>query len=186
MRFAFLGLCCLFFVAAHAQLTPTEPDNSPMDMCYSPYAYPILKFQSRDAPAMPNARVVYSRPQRKGRQIFGDQVKYNELWRLGANETTELELFKAATIGGKKVAKGRYSLFCIPQPDSWTIIINKDLHSWGAFSYKPQSDLARFQVPVQKTDAPTEYFTIFFDNNNTLNLMWEHAKVQIPFVFAPK
>lgn len=186
MRFAIIVLLCLLHMAGKAQLTPTEPDTSPMDMCYSPYSYPILKFQTRTAPAIPNARIIYSRPQCRGRQIFGDQVKYNELWRLGANESTELELFKAATIGGKKAPKGRYSLFCIPQAESWTIIISKDLYSWGAFNYKPLNDLLRLQVPVQKNDAPIEYFTMYFDNNNSLIIMWENAKVQIPFVFALK
>lgn len=186
MRHVLLLIFAQLSVCATAQLQPTEPDNSPMDMSYSPYAYPLLKFQSKNAPAIPNARVVYSRPQCKGRQLFGAEIKYNELWRLGANESTELELYKNTTIGGKKVPKGRYTLFCIPQPDRWTIVVNKDLNTWGAFNYLATNDLARVEVPVQKNQPNVEYLSIYFDNNNLLNIMWADVKVQVPFVFAAK
>src|SRR5215216_283105 len=108
---------CLFIVAlfvtmcSYGQLQVTEPDKSPLDMSYSPQSYPILKFQNKNMDAKPNARVVYSRPQVKGRDIFGGEVKYNEVWRLGANESTEIDLFKTAVIGGKKIEKGRYTIY---------------------------------------------------------------------------
>jgi hypothetical protein len=186
MRLILTAALALLSSVATAQLQPTEPDNSPMDISYSPYAYPLLRFQSKTAPATPNARVVYSRPQCKGRQLFGAEIKYNDIWRLGANESTELELYKSATIGGKKLAKGRYTLFCIPQANTWTIVVNKDLNTWGAFNYNAANDLLRVNVPVQRNQPPVEFLTIFFDAGNNLQVMWADLKVQVPFVFAAK
>ncbi len=177
-----LLICCnLMF----AQTQPTDLDKSPMDMSYSPNAYPILKFQGKTT-GTPNARLVYSRPQKKGRTIFGGEVKYNEVWRLGANENTEIEFFKDATFGGKKINKGRYTMFCLPNADNWTIIINKDNDNWGNFNYDEKKDILRVSVPVQKQTEPTENFTMYFDANNNLEILWDDVKVEVPVVFGKK
>ncbi len=181
-----LFLYCFSCFGAMAQLTPLEPDKSPMDMSYSPNNYPILKFQDKAMKAAPNARVIYSRPQKNGRAIFGDVVKYNQVWRMGANECTELDLYKDATIGGKKVLKGRYALYCIPKAGSWTIILNKGLDSWGAFSYKAADDVLRTEVKAENIDVAVEYFTILFDTNNALTILWDDTKVSLPIKFSSK
>jgi hypothetical protein len=175
-----------FSTVAQAQLAPTEPDKSPMDVSYAPNGYPVLKFQDKKAPPRPHARVLYSRPQKRGRAIFGTEVKYNEVWRLGANESTEIEFFANATFAGKKVAKGRYSMFCIPTAQSWTLILNKDLNGWGAFSYKADQDVLRVPVPVAKNDQVVEYFTMYFDPNYNLLILWDDVKVSVPVVFSAK
>ena len=164
-----------------AQQKPTDLDQSPMDISYFPSNYPNAKIKG-NAGIEPLARLIYSRPQMKGRTIFGEEVKYNEVWRLGANEATELELFKNATIGGKKILKGRYTLYCIPQESKWVIIINKDNYSWGSFAYKSEKDVARIDVPVHKSSEVTEALTMYFDTNN-LNILWDALKVQVPFNF---
>ena len=132
-----------------AQQKPTDLDKSPLDVTYFPANFPILKMRGQ-ATADPSARVLYSRPQKKGRNIFGEEIKYNEVWRLGANEATEIEFFKNATFGGKKVSKGRYTLYCIPTETKWTLVLNKDNFNWGSFTYKSDRDIARVDVPVQK------------------------------------
>ena len=108
-----------------AQQKPTDLDKSPLDVSYYPSNYPIIKMRGQTALAEPAARILYSRPQLNGRTIFGEEIKYNEVWRLGANEATEIELFKNAVIGGKKVPKGRYTLYCIPTATKWTIIVSR-------------------------------------------------------------
>lgn len=164
-----------------AQPKPADLDKSPMDVSYDPTNYPILKMQGK-ANAEPFARLIYSRPQKKGREIFGGEVKYNEVWRLGANEATELELFKNAVIGGKKIAKGRYTLYCIPTETKWTIIISNDNYKWGSFTYKNDKDVARIDVPVTKNSDITEALTMYFDNNK-LVMMWDYAKAEVPISF---
>lgn len=180
-------LICFGFmlVSLASQAQGSEPDKSPLDISYAPFNYPILKFQGKHPSAMPYARVVYSRPQKNGRTLFGTEIKYNEIWRLGANESTELELFRNANIGGKAVPKGRYTLFCIPTPDKWTIVVNKDNYTWGAFSYKSSNDLVRLSVPVNRiTSSPVEYFTMYFNESNQLVIMWDDIKVVVPIVFS--
>ncbi len=164
-----------------AQQKPTDLDKSPLDVSYYPANFPILKMRQQ-ASGDPSARIVYSRPQLKGRNIFGGEVKYNEVWRLGANEATELELFKNAVIGGKKIPKGRYTLYCIPTENKWTIIINKDNYSWGGFTYKSDKDVARIDVPVQKVADPVEALTIYFENSS-MAVMWDTLKVNVPVSF---
>ena len=109
-------------------------DKSPMDMAYYPANYPVLKIQDKVAEPL-LARVIYSRPQKNNRTVFGDLIEYNTIWRLGANEATEIEFFKDVKIGGKKLLKGRYTMYAIPTPSQWTIIFNKDTDIWGAFKY---------------------------------------------------
>jgi hypothetical protein len=173
-------------VCSYGQAQVTEPDKSPMDMSYSPQGYPILKFQNKSLDGKLNARIIYSRPQVKGRTIFGGEVKYREIWRLGANESTEIDLYKNAVIGGKKIAKGRYTLFCIPDESKWTIILNKDTDSWGAFSYDEALDVVRTDVSVVKNDTPVEYLTIYFDGANNLVVMWADLKASLPIQFVTK
>ena len=185
MRASFLlVLSLLSAIFSFAQVPPTEPDKSPLDISYSPNGYPVLKFQNKKYDAKVNARILYSRPQVKGRDIFGGELKYGELWRLGANESTEIELFKPAVIGGKKVPKGRYTMYCIPEENNWTIIINKDTDSWGGFNYKQELDLVRTSIPVIKTDTPVEYLTIYFDTPGNVVMMWANVKANLPIQFA--
>jgi hypothetical protein len=186
MRNILMG--CLFFLLATALSAQIpEVDKSPLDFSYAPANYPILKFQGKQVPAAPLARVIYSRPQRNGRQLFGSEIKYGEIWRLGANETTEIEFFRNVNFAGKNISKGRYSLYCIPQADRWTIILNKDLHTWGAFSYKQSADAVRVNVPVTKTNGSmVEYFTMVFNESNHLVIQWSDVKVVVPIGYSGK
>lgn len=156
-------------------------DKSPLDMCYFPAEFPMLKSQRRAT--SPVARVLYSRPSKGDRVIFGELVEYNKVWRLGANEATEIEFYKDVTIAGKKVPKGRYTLYAIPTETKWTIIINRDTDTWGAFVYDSKKDVARAEVPVKKLDAPVDLFSIAFDKTSkgcNLLIAWESASVSLP------
>jgi hypothetical protein len=166
-----------------AQIPP--PDKSPLDISYAPHQYPIQKFQGKQPPAMPLARVLYSRPQKNGRVLFGGEIKYNELWRLGANEATEIELFRNATVGSKSIPKGRYTLYCIPKADKWTLIFNKDNYSWGAFSYKQSNDVSRVDIPITRPSGmQVEFFTMYFDERNHLVILWDDVKAILPITFS--
>ena len=179
--------CLVFCMAQEVLAQIPEVDKSPLDFSYAPANYPILKFQGKQVPSLPLARVIYSRPQKNGRQLFGKEIKYGEVWRLGANEATEIEFFRSVGIGGKTIAKGRYSLYCIPSADEWTLIINKDLYSWGVFSYKQSNDIVRVSLPVAHlANVCVEYFTMFFNEANQLVIQWDDLKVVAPFKFAAK
>jgi hypothetical protein len=157
-------------------------DKSPMDMSYYPADYPILKTQNKTT-TQPIVRVVYSRPQKDNRIIFGQLVEYNKVWRLGANEATEIEFFKDVTIAGKKVLKGRYTIYAIPTESKWTIILNKDTDTWGAFVYDEKKDVLRTDVPVQSLPTPVEAFSMNFnktDKGMDLFIAWDNVSVNLP------
>lgn len=174
----------LLFLSLMAQTLPPV-DKSPMDMSYYPANYPVLKIQDKPTEPMA-ARVVYSRPQKAGRTIFGGLVKYGEVWRLGANEATEIEFYKPVKIDGKKVAKGRYTLYAITYEGTWTFILNKDTDTWGAFKYDSKKDILRVSVPVQKTEEPLESLVIGFEKTTTgfkLVVAWDTIKASLPISF---
>jgi hypothetical protein len=160
-------------------------DKSPMDMTYYPDNYPVLKIQDKASEPLV-ARVIYSRPQKEGRTIFGGLVEYGKVWRLGANEATEIDLYKDVKVKDKKLAKGRYSIFAIPSPTEWTIIFNKDTDVWGAFKYDEKKDALRVSVPVKNAGATVELFTISFNKSNSgadMLIAWDEAMVVLPLVF---
>ena len=159
-----------------------EVDKSPMDVSYYPNNYPILKIQNKATEPLV-ARILYSRPQRQGRKVFGELVEYGKVWRLGANEATEIEFYKDVKIDGKKVIKGRNTLYAIVNENVWTMILNKDTDIWGAFKYDSKKDLLRTDVPVQKTDEVVESMSMLFEKSATgisLIIAWEQMKVTLP------
>jgi hypothetical protein len=163
-------------------------DKSPMDMIYFPDDYPKQKMITPEM-GNPVARVIYSRPQKKGRVIFADSAAatnaiqhYGQEWRLGANEATEIEFFKPVSIYGKKLEPGRYIMYCIPYPGKWKIIFNKNLYSWGLHIDKTK-DIAEIELPVIKNDIEIEYFTMLFQNSTygcDLVMAWGNFKVVLP------
>lgn len=196
-----LLLCCLLF-AAHAgwaqsatgtstsvQSAPAimmqQLDKSPMDMAYYPANYPVLRIQDKVSEPLV-ARVIYSRPQKEGRTIFGGLVQYGEVWRLGANEATEIELYRDVKINNRKLPKGRYTLYAIPTQKEWTVIFNKDTDIWGAFKYDEKKDVLRVSLPVQKVAEPVDMFSIAFTkaaSGADMMIAWDEVFVTLPFRF---
>jgi hypothetical protein len=159
-------------------------DVSPMDMSYYPVNYMRTKMETLTMEP-PMARVIYSRPHLQGRHIFHEVLKYGEPWRLGANEATELDLYGDVTIQGKKIKAGRYVIYCIPQENEWTIVLNGYIDSWG-LKQEPSKDVERFTVPVTRTSNSLEYFTMAFlgkDKEAELLMAWDNVEVKLPMRF---
>ena len=164
--------------------TPLGIDKSPMDMAYYPVDYPKLKMSKNVAEPLV-ARVIYSRPQKNGRTIFGDVLKYGNVWRLGANEATEIEFFKEVTIGNKKIDKGRYVIYCIPFADKWTLVLNSDLFTWG-LKIDSTKDIHKFTIPINKTNYPFEVFTMEFEKAGKgaeLIMEWDSVRAKLPISY---
>jgi hypothetical protein len=168
----------------NAQSKSPNLDSSPLDISYYPIDYPVLKIQDKATEPL-IARVVYSRPQKKGRKLFGDLVTYGQIWRLGANEATELEFFQDVKIDNKKIKKGRYTLYALVDEDKWTLIINKETDTWGAFRYDSTKDVLRTTVPVEKQSNITESFSIAFqkvkknDKGTDMVITWDDLLVRL-------
>jgi hypothetical protein len=126
----------------------------------------------------------YSRPNTKGRTIFGDLVPYKAVWRTGANNATTLTFSEEVMIGGKKIPAGKYGLLSIPDAKEWTIIITKQLDVTSPSAYKQDMDVVRVSTPVVAMPYAIESFMIFFENvnSNSLELMiiWEKTAVSLP------
>ena len=129
-----------------------------------------------------NVKVVYGRPYKKGRDIFGGLEAYGKVWRTGADEATEITFEKGVVVGGKQVSAGTYTLFTIPGKDEWTVILNKQLKQWGAFSYDQSKDLVRVTAKPKHLDKVVEQFTIT-PKANELQIEWDQTDVTVPMRF---
>jgi len=116
------------------------------------------------------------------RKMLGEHEPYGQVWRTGANEATTFVTDTDLTVNGKDIPAGSYTIFTIPNPDKWTLIINKKTGEWG-IPYKYEGDeLARVDVKVSKLPAPAENFTIAYDKSAggcALRLDWETTRASV-------
>lgn len=161
-----------------------------------PIAYPVRAQLSLPEPSpsttikqkvgFTDLTIDYSRPAVKGRTIFGGLVPYGKIWRTGASDATILTLTDPATVGGKLLAAGRYSLFTIPNRADWTIILNKHVGGHGLDGYDEKDDVMRFTVKADSSVRFYESFTIevqdLVRNQATIYLNWANTSVHFPVV----
>lgn len=131
-----------------------------------------------------NVELSYSRPNIKGRKVFGDLVPYNAVWRTGANGATTLTFSDDVLIGGTKVPAGKYGLLSIPGASEWTFIITKQTDVTSPAAYKPEQDVVRVKATPKATGVPAETLTMQFTNvqpnGANLDLMWDNTLVSLP------
>ncbi len=136
-------------------------------------------------------KVFYNRPSKKGRQIFGGLVPYNQVWRTGANEATTFEMNKDLHIEGQTLKAGKYSLWTIPRENTWTIIFNSEYGQWGLNSkgeanHNPDLDVLKVDIQALQQEREFEQFTIAFEKTGEdaeMVLMWDTTLVSVPFTF---
>ncbi len=131
--------------------------------------------------------VAYSRPYKKGREIFGELVPYDRVWRTGANEATTFTTNQPLSIAGKTLPAGKYTLWTIPHADKWQVIFNKRMYPWGInmegqASRDPADDAVEVTAPVELVKDPVEQFTIQLVDSKvpTLELTWDQTRVSVP------
>jgi len=128
-----------------------------------------------------NVKIAYGQPSKKGRVIFGELVPFGKVWRLGANEATEITFTKDGSFGGKPVKAGTYTLFTIPEATSWTFILNSELKQWGAYKYDEikGKNVLEVKAKATKTAAPVEKLTITLPGDK-LVVEWDQTHVEVP------
>lgn len=133
-----------------------------------------------------NVSVTYSRPNVNERKIFGGLIPYGKVWRTGANSATSLTFSDNVIVEGHNIPAGVYSLFCIPEKDEWTIILNKTVKQWGAYAYNQNDDFLRFKVKTARSAKKQESFTIQFANSTTksadLSFAWDYTQATIHMI----
>ncbi|MEL6561200.1 MAG: DUF2911 domain-containing protein [Bacteroidota bacterium] len=117
-------------------------------------------------------KIDYSSPAVRERKIWGDLVPYDRIWRTGANEATTIAVSKDVIINGENLPKGKYSLFTIPGPDKWVVIINKDWDLWGSYDYKESKDALRLEVKPYQLEKHKERMTFEIDTES-IEFKWE-------------
>jgi hypothetical protein len=124
-----------------------------------------------------HVQIDYGRPMRRGRTIFGNVVPWDTVWRTGANQATQLVTDKDLMIGGTTVPAGTYSLFTIPSPKGWQLIINRQHGQWGT-DYDAKQDFARIPMRFRSLATPTERFTIV-TRGSDLVISWDLAEAAV-------
>ncbi|PWK76655.1 Protein of unknown function (DUF2911) [Mucilaginibacter oryzae] len=167
--FSMLIACCCFSIKSYAQV-PRIPEASSTQTIIQDFG-------------LGKVTITYSRPNVKDRKIFGGIIPYGEVWRTGANAATTITFTEKVIIEGNPVPAGTYSLFSIPNKNEWTIILNKVVKQWGAYSYKQDQDFLRFNVKPTHTSEKRETFTMAFVNSNVkscdLVLVWDRTAAYI-------
>jgi hypothetical protein len=126
--------------------------------------------------------VEYSSPAARGRKIWGGLVPYGKVWRTGANAATKVTFTKDVTVDGHKVPAGSYSLFTIPGPNGWTVILNKNVTA-SEQTYKQADDLLRVAAKAKPAGARERLTFVFGDTSETatsLDLEWAGLRVSLP------
>ncbi|MCU0323676.1 MAG: DUF2911 domain-containing protein [Spirosomaceae bacterium] len=160
------------FQAANAQVELKTPPPSP-------------EAEWKQKVGFTDISIKYEKPLMRGRKIFGALVPFDQIWRTGAGESTRIRVSDDITFGGQSLKKGYYSLFTIPNPNEWTIILNADTTSHGAFSYDDKKDIFRIKIKPETTIRTYESFSISLEDimpNHSahLYLNWENTQIKIP------
>lgn len=150
------------------------------------YPYPSLSPKGKISQVVGNTlvEIEYERPSVRNRVIFGEGelVPWNKVWRTGAGYCTKISFSKPVIVGSQPIPAGNYSLFTIPNPEEWMVILNTDTTLYGSYDYNYKNDIARFIVDV--VEPSRFYETLTFDielinNNSKMYISW--ANIQLYF-----
>ncbi|BFP42813.1 DUF2911 domain-containing protein [Flavobacteriaceae bacterium GF1] len=146
------------------------------------YPYPSLSPKGIINQTVGNTIITieYERPSARKREVFGNLVPWNKVWRTGAGHCTKISFDKNVIVGGQSINAGKYSLFTIPNEKEWIVIINKDSTLYGSYNYDLNKDVARFISIPEKTNR--FYETLNFDieiisNNAKIFISWAHTQL---------
>lgn len=127
--------------------------------------------------------VDYSRPNKNGRDIFGGLVPFDKPWRTGANQPTKIKTSAPVKLADKEVPAGEYVLYSIPGANEWTLVLSKNLKAQALTDHKPEEEAARFKAKPVTLAAPSETFTIGFEdlraNSAVFYVEWDKTRVPV-------
>ena len=128
--------------------------------------------------------VDYGRPHKRGREIFGVVVPWDQVWRTGANAATGFTTDADLKVGGTTIPKGSYTLWSVPSKNGAKLIINSETGQWGT-AYDAAKDFAKVDLATESLPQPVETFTIAIDpqgsRGGVLKLQWDRTQYTLPF-----
>ena len=150
----------------------------------APQASPFAKVEQKVG--LTDVTVLYSRPSKRDRVVFGEVVPFDQVWRTGANENTKITFSDATVYGKDTLPAGTYALYTKPGKDSWDVIFYKDYSNWGTPETWDDSKVAlKVSAPVRRLTDGYETFTIAVNPMETaggnLTLSWDKTQVVVPF-----
>ncbi|MBK6825677.1 MAG: DUF2911 domain-containing protein [Chitinophagaceae bacterium] len=128
-------------------------------------------------------QITFGRPQKRGREIFGNVVPWNQLWRLGSNFATHLTLSKEIQCGDKTIPAGRYTIWMVPGQEKAILIINKAINIFGT-QYDRSKDLLQLPMKTSRLSAPVEKLSFLLRENETggeLVVQWDDYSFSLDF-----
>ena len=182
-------IASLFVIGAVFAQEFKKLDKSSLDIAYYPDRAAFRSFEKEEAAKIANEpviRVLYSRPLKNDRKIFGELIKYGEVWRAGANESSEILFLEDVTIGDNRVKAGRYTFYVKPSAENWEVHFNTDLDGWGGYAFNPAHNVAVITVPTEKAKEAVEAFSILFekaDDGAHMIMGWDDTMVRVPINF---
>lgn len=169
------GLAFVCYFLALTDITAQdfkELDTSPHDIVY---------FRTNKI-SPPKIKVLYGRPKKNGREIFGNVIPYGTIWRVGANEATEVVFYNDVVFGDDEVKAGTYVLYAIPGQDEWTLILSSNTDVWGTYEYEEKYDVARTTGKVSKAEFLESFSIGFKDKGKHVNMVlaWDTTRITAP------
>jgi len=170
----FLFLCIGFAILTNSVVAQefTNLDKSPHDIVY---------FRTNKI-SPPQIKVLYGRPLKDNREIFGSLIPFGEVWRVGANEATEIKFYEDVMFGDQKVKAGAYILYGIPGEKEWTLILSSNIDVWGSDDYQEKYDIARVKAKVSRAESIEAFSIGFKDKSKYVNMIlgWDSTRVTLP------
>ena len=166
----------LLAIAAVGLLTGQETKQVHPGKGGSPHVTTTYKMDGK------TVSITYGRPFKKNREIFGKTIPYGQVWRLGADEATTLEMTGDMMIGPLHVTAGKYTLYAVPGEKEWTLVISKQTGQWGTV-YKKEEDYGRTAMKLTKAATPAEQLTITIEGkagDKVLKIAWDNAVATVP------
>ena len=154
---------------------------------FGQYEYPSLSPKGQISQVIGNTTIdiEYERPSARDRKIFGELVPWNKVWRTGAAYCTKISFDRSVVIGKQRVEAGKYSVFTVPNPEEWIVILNSDTTLYGSSKYQSEKDVARFAVIPSPSDRFYETLTFDIDlipNNARIYISWENTQISFDLV----
>lgn len=163
-------------------------DVSPMDMAHYPGKSAYTNYlKGEEVNIKPKIQVIYSRPYKKGRKVFGELLKTGDIWRVGANQSTEVVFYEDVKVGDLDLKKGRYALYAEIKDGSWDMIFSKDLPAWGSANRDETKDVGRTNVSLKSDTEVVENLSIIFEEKSEklahMVIAWDTTRAELPISF---